>query len=73
VSITKQWARHLLRFVVVSEGQLHLHLHPASGVTANIGGLSFLPEFDPVEALRLIFPGADPQVRQHTCTPIDFD
>ena len=43
------------------------------GVTANIGGLSFLPEFDPVEALCLIFPGADPQVRQHTCTPIDFD
>ena len=38
----------------------------ASATAADLG-LSFPLESDPVEALQLIFPGADPQVRQRTC------
>lgn len=37
----------------------------ASAVAADLG-LTFPLEFDPVTALQLIFPGADPQVRQRT-------
>jgi hypothetical protein len=42
----------------------------ASAAAADLG-LSFPLESDPVEALQLIFPGADPQVRQRTCARAD--
>jgi hypothetical protein len=38
----------------------------SSSIVAADLGLSFPLEFDPVEALHLIFPGEDPQVRRCT-------